>query len=150
MSVTSLEVQRQISDLYRLLSGVRSDISVIQSTTSSDTDTTTNPQLPTVPGQAANQVRNASFAHSVQSWFPLLDLGSDADYECAFWYSHSDDDDTPMDLSTTGNAASFTGSAYNLTNGSTDRTVDMNATTIDELADLVYSMWSDLNAKGYL
>lgn len=41
-------------------------------------------------------------------------------------------------------------SAYTITNGTTDRAMDCNATTVEEVADLVYTMWSDLNSKGIL
>lgn len=57
-----------------------------------------------------------------------------------------------MPIATTnGRLIDLTASAaYTITNGTTDRTYDANATTIDELADVVYTMWSDLNAKGIL
>lgn len=37
---------------------------------------------------------------------------------------------------------------YTVTNGAADRSYDANATTTDELADVLYSLISDLKAKG--
>ena len=42
------------------------------------------------------------------------------------------------------------GSAYAITNGTTDRTVDANATTVEELADLVYTLVEDLKLTGLI
>ena len=47
-----------------------------------------------------------------------------------------------------GQVASFTFapvSAYTVTNGTADRTFDANATTVDELADVVATIIDDLN-----
>jgi hypothetical protein len=41
-------------------------------------------------------------------------------------------------------------SAYTITNGTTDRTYDANATTIDELADVIYTIIADLQSLGLL
>jgi hypothetical protein len=42
------------------------------------------------------------------------------------------------------------GSAYSITNGTTDRTYDANATTIDELADVLYTLIQDLKNTGLI
>lgn len=39
---------------------------------------------------------------------------------------------------------------YTTTNGSTDRTFDANATSVDELADIVHTVISDLISMGLL
>jgi hypothetical protein len=40
--------------------------------------------------------------------------------------------------------------AYTFTNGTTDRTINCDSTTVAELADVVYTMWSDLRNLGLL
>jgi methionine synthase II (cobalamin-independent) len=42
------------------------------------------------------------------------------------------------------------GSAYTVTNGLADRSYNANATTVDELADVIGTMIADLKAKGIL
>ncbi len=42
------------------------------------------------------------------------------------------------------------GSAYSITNGTTDRTYDANATTVDELADILYTLIQDLKNTGLI
>ena len=42
------------------------------------------------------------------------------------------------------------GSAYSITNGVTDRTYDANATTLDELADIVYTLIQDLKLTNII
>jgi len=37
---------------------------------------------------------------------------------------------------------------YTVSNGTTDRTYDADATTVAELADIVYTLLSDLQSKG--
>lgn len=39
---------------------------------------------------------------------------------------------------------------YTITNGTTDRTYDADTVVVAELADIVYTMWTDLNAIGIL
>ena len=41
-------------------------------------------------------------------------------------------------------------STYTITNGTTDRTYDANATTTDELADILYTLIQDLKTLGIL
>lgn len=41
-------------------------------------------------------------------------------------------------------------SAYTFSNGNTDKGIDCDATTLDELADVVYTMWTDLKNLGLL
>jgi hypothetical protein len=57
----------------------------------------------------------------------------------------------------TGNLLGFYGAtpvtrpaAYTFSNGVTDRTINCNSTTVDELADVVYTLWSDLRSLGLL
>ena len=40
------------------------------------------------------------------------------------------------------------GSPYTVTNGTTDRTFDANSTTLDELADVLYTLITDLKTRG--
>ncbi len=40
--------------------------------------------------------------------------------------------------------------AYTFTNGTTDRTINCDSTTVAELADVVYTLWSDLRNLGLL
>lgn len=40
--------------------------------------------------------------------------------------------------------------AYTITNGTTDRSYDANTVAVAELADIVYTMWTDLHAIGIL
>jgi hypothetical protein len=49
-----------------------------------------------------------------------------------------------------GHAVDYTGAptAYTFTNGTIDRTVDCNATTLDEVIDVVFTLWTDLKNKG--
>jgi hypothetical protein len=42
------------------------------------------------------------------------------------------------------------GSAYSVSNGSTDRTYDANSTTLDELADILYTLITDLKSVGVI
>jgi hypothetical protein len=39
-------------------------------------------------------------------------------------------------------------SAYSITNGTTDRAMDCNATTLDEIADLIFTLQGDLTSQG--
>lgn len=96
-----LDTRRNINDIYAELKRQREQLDILISSPTSDTPTspTTNP--PTMPGQAANQVRNGSFAHSVNSWAGHTNGTANQDYECAYWFSHSDAADTAMDLSNT-------------------------------------------------
>lgn len=41
-------------------------------------------------------------------------------------------------------------STYTITNGTTDRTYDANATSTDELADILYTLIQDLKTLGIL
>jgi hypothetical protein len=57
----------------------------------------------------------------------------------------------------TGNLLGFYGAtpisrpaAYTFSNGVTDRTINCDSTTVAELADVVYTMWSDLRNLGLL
>ncbi len=40
--------------------------------------------------------------------------------------------------------------AYTITNGAVDRAINCDSTTIGELADVVYTLWSDLKNLGLL
>jgi len=60
-------------------------------------------------------------------------------------------------LSHTGTYLGFFGatavtrpSAYTFSNGASDKAIDCNATTVEELADVVYTMWNDLKNLGLL
>lgn len=57
----------------------------------------------------------------------------------------------------TGNYLGFFGAtpvarpaAYTFTNGTTDRAINCDSTTVAELADVVYTMWNDLKSLGLL
>ena len=49
---------------------------------------------------------------------------------------------------TAGDPQYKTFGTYTITNGTTDRTYDANATTVEELADVLYTLISDLKARG--
>jgi hypothetical protein len=49
-----------------------------------------------------------------------------------------------------GGAPVAQGSAWTITNGTIDRTFNANLTSLDELADAVYTMWFDLNRLNVL
>lgn len=146
------QAQLQISDIYTQLRRLRSDLDVLPTTLPTGTTTTTTTTPPT-PGQAVNQLRNGSFAHSWQSWFPVREIDPDGDYECAWWYSHDDAAGTAMTLTATSNPAttsSIGGATFTFSNPTEDYSMDCDATTIDEVADILYSLWKVLNDRGYL
>lgn len=94
--------QLNISDIYRELVNLADSDG---GTTFTPTTPTTQP--PNVP-QAANQLRNGSFAHSVGSWANVGTADSRR-YECEHWYSHPDTDNIGLSTRNTTTAdKSFT------------------------------------------
>lgn len=90
-------INRSINDLYRIIAEQELLLARVQLRQNA----TTQPVDPNYPGQAVNQVRNGSYAHSVNSWAGNTNGTADQDYECAYWFSHSDADDTAMELANT-------------------------------------------------
>lgn len=103
--------QFQISDIYNQLGQVRDELDRFRSL---PRETVTTPPS-TTPGQAANQIRNGSFAHSVNSWAGNVNGTADIDYECAYWFSHADTVGTAMTLTTSGALSLLEGEASNVT-----------------------------------
>ncbi|TXH51778.1 MAG: hypothetical protein E6Q97_17645 [Desulfurellales bacterium] len=89
---------RNINDLYRLLKQQQEQIDILIVNPNGGGTVVDPSDPPPMPGQAVNQARNGSFAHSVNSWAGNSNGTADADYECAYWFSHSDADDTALSM----------------------------------------------------
>lgn len=93
--------QARFNELYTQLSGLDQAIELINSNPLLLNQVT--PTTPPVIPQAVNMLRNASFSHSVKSWF---NTGSgDTQYECYPWYSHPDIENQPMVANTAASPA---------------------------------------------
>ena len=86
------------SDIYRELKSIKQQIIRGVDTGGSGVITPGGPITP--PSQAANQIRNGSFAHSVGSWDNVA-TADNRRYECAHWYSHPDTVNAAMHTWTT-------------------------------------------------
>lgn len=100
--MSEISLERRVNELYRLYQIQSGNIELVRTTVATNTPSTTTP---TIPGQAVNQIRNGSYAHSVNSWAGNTNGTADQDYECAYWFSHSDAADTALDLSNTLSSA---------------------------------------------
>lgn len=104
-----------LADIYRELGDVREEIERIG--TVGGRGGVNLPTTPTVPiAQAANQLRNGSFAHSIRSWENQAATG-DGQYECAHWYSHPDTPNHPLHTWDTNTPGTKTFTDGNVTTG---------------------------------
>ena len=88
------ELQVQIGNLTGSLAGLQSQVSRIPV---SSTPTQN-------PSGVVNQIRNGNHSHSVYTWNGTTGLGTNAEYEDAWWYSHPIVDNHPMYINTTNTA----------------------------------------------
>jgi hypothetical protein len=82
-----------ISDIYNQLAQQKAQLAILQEgvTIASSGSGSTTPGTP----QSSNLVRNGSWSHSWNSWNNAA-TGNNGDYEAAYWFSHVDRANVPM------------------------------------------------------
>ena len=82
-----------ISDIYNELAKQKAQLAILQEgvTSVSAGGGSTTPRTP----QASNLIRNGTWSHSWNSWNNAT-TGNNGDYEAAYWFSHVDRANVPM------------------------------------------------------